>query len=79
MWFCFAKGHSDDVCLSSSRLCKCRVGDLFVLNWARVRQVFYVCFDLCLVYGVGICVNVGGVVCVDECLLTLCVACCVIM
>ena len=34
-------GHSCDGCLSSSILFKyeCRVGHLFVLNWARVRRV----------------------------------------
>ena len=41
MWFCFAEGHSGDGCLSSSILFEyeCRVGHLFVLCWARVRQV----------------------------------------
>ena len=34
-------GHSDDGCDLSSALCKydLRKGDLFVLSWARVRQV----------------------------------------
>ena len=26
--------------------------------------VFHVCFNLCVVYGVGICVDICGVVCV---------------
>ena len=30
------RGHSDDVCDLKSTLCKY---DLFVLSWARVRQV----------------------------------------
>ena len=33
--------------------------------------VFHICFDLCVIYGVGVCVNVCGVVCV--------VICCVVM
>ena len=33
--------------------------------------VFHVCFYLCVVYGVGVCVNVCGVVCVSECCLFL--------
>ena len=34
-------GHSGDGCVSSSILFnyECRVGHLFVLNWARVRRV----------------------------------------
>ena len=35
-----------------------------LLCFRLLRYVFYVCFDLCCVYGVGICVNVCGVVCV---------------
>ena len=40
-----------------------------------------VCFDLCVVYGVGSCGDVCGVVCVVECVcfLSLDVACCVVM
>ena len=42
--------------------------------------MFHVCFDMCIVYGVGICVDVCGVVCaVDCCLLSLAVAFCVVM
>ena len=33
--------------------------------------VFHACFDLCFVYGVGVCVDVCGVVCVAECCLFL--------
>ena len=34
-------GHSGDGCVLASTLCKydLRMGDLFVLSWARVRQV----------------------------------------
>ena len=41
MWFCLAKGHSGDECLSSSIMFtyEYRVGHLFVLSWDRVRQV----------------------------------------
>ena len=98
--------HSGDGCLCSSILFKyeCRVGHLFVLSWATVRQcalgnvvselstwsgvcnfvafpvveicaeyggmyVSHVCFTLCVVYGVGIGVDVCGVICVVECYL----------
>ena len=59
---------------------------MFVPSWTRVRQVFlgvlfrndyggvyvfHVCFDLCIVYGVGICVDV----CVVECCLFLASGC----
>ena len=35
------RGHSGDGCVFASTLCKydLRKGDLFVLSWARVRQV----------------------------------------
>ena len=35
------RGHSGDGCVLASTLCKyySRKGDLFVLSWARVRQV----------------------------------------
>ena len=35
------RGHSGDGCVLASSLCSCdmRKGDLFVLSWARVRQV----------------------------------------
>ena len=35
------RGHSGDVCVMASILCKfnLRKGDLFVLSWARVRRV----------------------------------------
>ena len=35
------RGHSGDGCVLASTLCKydLRKGDLFVLNWARVRRV----------------------------------------
>ena len=35
--------HSDDGCVLASTLCKydLRKGDLFVLRWARVRQVMW--------------------------------------
>ena len=42
-------------------------------------MVFHVCFDLCVVYGVEVYVNVCGVVCVVcmfVCLLRLGVVCC---
>ena len=37
----FQMGHSDDECDLASTLCEydLRTGDLFVLSWARVRQV----------------------------------------
>ena len=41
--------------------------------------MFHVCFDLSFVYGVRICVDVCGVVCVAECCLflkSLCGVCC---
>ena len=43
--------------------------------------VFHVCFDLWVVNGVGICVDVCSLVCVVECIcfLSLGVACCLIM
>ena len=35
------RGHSGDGCISASTLCKytLRMGDLFVLSWARVRRL----------------------------------------
>ena len=35
------RGHSGDVCVLASTLCKyiLRKGDLFVLSWPRVRRV----------------------------------------
>ena len=35
------RGHSGDVCVLASTLCKydLRKGDLFVLSWARVRRL----------------------------------------
>ena len=36
--------------------------------------VFHVCFDLCVVYGVGVC----GLVCVVECCLFLASGCCLL-
>ena len=41
VWFCFAKGHSGNGCLSSSILFKyeCRVGHLFTLSWSRAQRV----------------------------------------
>ena len=40
MWM-LQRGHSGDGCVLASTLCKydLRKGDLFVLNWARVRRV----------------------------------------
>ena len=38
--------------------------------------VFHICFDLCVVYGVGGCVHVCGVVCVVVCCLFLASGCC---
>ena len=40
MWV-LQKGHSGDGCDLAPTLCKCdlRKGDLFVLSWARVRQL----------------------------------------
>ena len=40
MWM-LQRGHSGDGCVLASTLCKydLRKGDLFVLSWARVRQV----------------------------------------
>ena len=46
-------------------------------------SVFHVHFDLCVVYGIGICVDVCGVVCVVECCLFLesgsCLLCCYVV
>ena len=41
MWLQLQRGHSGDGCVLASSLCKydLRKGDLFVLSWARVRQV----------------------------------------
>ena len=54
--------------------------DEICVNYSGVH-VFHVCFDLCVVYGVGVCVDVCGVVCVVkcDCFLCLCVVCCVVM
>ena len=43
--------------------------------------VFHVCFDLCVVYGVRVCVNVRGVGCIVVCclFLRLGIICCVVM
>ena len=40
MWM-LQRGHSGDRCVLASTLCKydLRMGDLFVLSWARVRQM----------------------------------------
>ena len=40
--------------------------------------VFHPYFDSCAVYGVGVCVNVCGVVCVVECRLFLSSGCCLL-
>ena len=47
------RGHSGDVCVLASTLCKydLRKGDLFVLSWARVRRVFFLQFH-CMTSGV---------------------------
>ena len=70
MWFCFAKGHSGDVCLSSSILLRyeCRVRHLFVLIWPMVRWITI--GECCTLSGmvfltvvfsvVEICVDYGG-------------------
>ena len=43
-------------------------------------DVFHVCFDLCVVHDVGVCVYVYGVgICVVECFLSLGDDCCVVM
>ena len=38
--------------------------------------MFHICFILCVDYGVGVYVNVCGVVCVVVCFLRLGVVCC---
>ena len=73
MWM-LQRGHSGDGCVLASALCKynLRMGDLFVLSWARVRRVrrgslcsellmcaclFYVCCSDCVgVFGKVCCV-----------------------
>ena len=40
--------------------------------------LFLVCFDLCVVNGVGICIDISGVVCVVECCLFLESGCCLL-
>ena len=44
-------------------------------------NVFHVCLNFCVVYGVGVCVKVCGVVCavVCVCFLRLGVVCCIAM
>ena len=44
-------------------------------------NLFYVCLDFCIVYGVGVCVNVCGVICVVvSCLFLMSgVVCCVLL
>ena len=32
--------------------------------------MFHICFDVCVIYGVAVCVHICGVVCVDEPLIT---------
>ena len=41
MVWALQRGHTGDGCVLASTLCKydLRKGDLFVLSWARVRQV----------------------------------------
>ena len=41
MYDCYKGGHSGDGCDMASTLCTydLRMGDLFVLSWARVRRV----------------------------------------
>ena len=41
VWMLQGGGHSSDECVLVSTLCKydLRQGDLFLLSWARVRQV----------------------------------------
>ena len=41
--------------------------------------VFQVCFDLCVVYGVGVCLNVCDVVRVVECRMFLCICVCLLL
>ena len=47
------KGHSGDGCFLASTLCKydLRKGYLFVLSWARVRQVRELKYVVCLCRG----------------------------
>ena len=47
-------------------------------NPGWVGNMFHVCFNFGVVYGVGVCVTVCGVVCVVVCCLFLClgVVCC---
>ena len=47
---------------------------LSVIDYGGVN-VFHVCLDCFLVYGIGVCVNVCGVVCI-VCFLRLGVICC---
>ena len=42
-------------------------------------NVFHVCLNFAFVYGVGVSVNVCGVVCVVVCCLFLTSGCCVVM
>ena len=50
----------------------------YVVNYGGVN-VFHVCLNFGVVYGVGVYVNVCGVVCVVVCFLRLGVVCCVVM
>ena len=43
-----------------------------------VVNVFHVCLDFCVVYGVGVCINVCGVVFVVVCSLFLTSGCCLL-
>ena len=56
------------------------MGSCVVCAWCCCGgvNVFHVCFNFGVVYGVGVCVNVCGVVCV-VCFLRLGVVCCVVM
>ena len=40
--------------------------------------LFHVCYDVCVVYGAGVCVNACGVSCVDEYCLFLAAGCCLL-
>ena len=41
-------------------------------------NVFHVCLNFGVIYGVGVCVNVRGVVCVVGCCLFLTAGCCLL-
>ena len=64
--YCEWYGVCDFVVLSAVKVCA---------DYGGVN-VFHVCFNFCVVYGVGVCVNGCGVVCVVVCCLFLTSGCC---